>query len=453
MKKKSKKWLIIAAPIAAVIAIVAIAVSALKPTSNNVETGTDTPANTENNSVSSQIPEMDTVFENYITVDGTKLMDGDKELKFISLNYPQATSDEPWEHANAMKTFRDMGGNVTRTYTIPVYNGHNSSTAYVTGVDENGKLIYNEDALNKLDSVLAEANKYGIRVIIPLVDHWHWIGGMDGYVWIAGEADGEPSNSGFQEWAWKFFSSEKCMDYFKQMISHLLERENTITGVKYKDDPAILCWETANEAGGNPTLQQEHDDELSAWTIEVINHIKSIDSNHLVLDGRMSMTEQSMSSENPADILGAHYYEGNYAVRCAEDTVAAHMKAGKPFILGEFGAKVEAEPCIEVFQAGVHNKTNGIMMWSLRAHKDGYGFYFHDEDGYWASYHWPGFESGSYYGETEIIRSIYAYAQIVNGVAADYEEAKNIPIPAPETDEAPLLYADGEYHNSFKTAP
>ncbi len=46
----------------------------------------------------------DSVFTNFITRDGTRLMDGLNELKFISLNYPQATSDNEWEHANAMKT-------------------------------------------------------------------------------------------------------------------------------------------------------------------------------------------------------------------------------------------------------------------------------------------------------------------------------------------------------------
>ncbi len=391
------------------------------------------------------VPNFDTVFDNYITVDGTRLIDGNTELKFISLNYPQATSDTPWEQANAIKTIKAMGGNVTRSYTIPVWNGKNSGNAYVTGVDNNGNLIFDEDALNALDNLLAECNKHGIRLMIPLVDHWHWIGGMDGYVWLAGEAEGEPSSSGFQDWAWKFYSSEKCLDYFKQMITHLLERTNTVTGIKYKDDPAILCWETSNEAGGNQTNQQTYDDVLSAWTIEVVNHIKTIDGNHLTLDGRMSTTQQSRSASNPSDILGAHYYEGNYATRCADDTVASH-EVGKPFILGEFGAKVEAQPCIDVFQAGVDNNTNGIMMWSLRAHKDGFGYYFHDEDGYWASYHWPGFVSGDYYGETEILRAIYAYAQIVNGVAANYEEAKEIPIPAPETEEAPLLY-DSSFTN------
>lgn len=388
------------------------------------------------------MPKGDSMFKDFITTEGTKLMDGDEELKFISLNYPQATSDNSWEHANAMKTIKAMGGNVTRTYTIPVANGFNGAKAYVTGVDEKGKLTFNEDALNELDDVLAQANKYGVRVIIPLVDHWHWIGGMDGYVWLAGESEGNaPSNSGFQSWAWNFYSSETCRDYFKQMIEHLLERENTVTGVKYKDDKAILCWETANEAGGNPTNQKNYDDVLSDWNIDITNFIKAHDKNHLVLDGRMSTTEQSRSDANPADILGAHYYEGNYATRCADETNLVHDEANKPFILGEFGGKVEAKPCIDVFQKGVENDTNGIMMWSLRAHKDGYGYYFHDEDGYWASYHWPGFEAGSYYGETEILRAIYAYAQIVNGEADNYEEAKNIAIPAPETEEAPLLYA------------
>jgi len=50
-------------------------------------------------------------------------------------------------------------------------------------------------------------------------------------------------------------------------------------------------------------------------------------------------------------------------------------------------------------------------------------------------------------GAKEILRAIYAYAQIANGNAADYEEAKLIPIAAPETEEVPLLYessfADG----------
>lgn len=381
-----------------------------------------------------------TVFDNYITVDGTRLMDGDQELKFVSLNYPQATSDTHWEHENAIKTIRDMGGNVTRSYTIPVTNGGNDGRAYVTGVDANGNLTFNEDALNALDDLLDVCNRYGVRIVIPFVDHWHWVGGIDGYVWLAYGQDSahQPSSSSFQSWAWEFYSNQTCINYFEQMIEHLMNRVNTVSGIKYKDDPAVLCWETGNELGANQSNQNTYDDVLTAWNKEIVNFTKAQGIKQLVLDGRMSTTQKSRT-DNPADILGAHYYEGNYATRCADDTRVCH-EAGYPFILGEFGGKVKASDCTPVFQAGLENGTNGIMMWSLRAHKDGYGYYFHDEDGYWAAYHWPGFPSGSYYGETEIIRSIYAYAQIANGKASNYEEAKQIAIPAPETEEAPLLY-------------
>jgi hypothetical protein len=390
-----------------------------------------------------------TSFSNYITVDGTKLMDGENELKFVSLNYPQATSDNEWEQTNAIKTIKAMGGNVTRTYTIPVYNGNNAATAYVTGVDSQGKLTFNEDALNKLDSLLNICNQYGIRVIIPLVDHWHWVGGMDGYCRLAGipintTASLDPN-------AWQFYTNETAKNYFKQMISHLMERTNTVSGIKYKDDPAVICWETGNEIAAyddtsNPKFPQQ-------WTTDIAAHLKSTGIHQLVLDGKMDATAEALKDPN-VDILGSHYYTGYYPDKLRKDTTLAfnngsnpvldtdgNMLAGKPFILGEFGGYTKASDVEKVLNAGLEVGSNGMMMWSLRAHKDGYGYYFHPEDpGNWAAYHWPGFPSGEYYDETNIVRTLYAYANIVNGNAADIAAARLIPIPAPETEEAPLLY-------------
>lgn len=381
-----------------------------------------------------------TTFQNYITVDGTKLMDGKNELKFVSLNYPQATSDTKWEQTNAIKTIKTMGGNVTRSYTIPVYNGNNKGRAYVTGVDSNGKLTFNEDALNQLDQLLAICNEYGVRLIIPLVDHWHWVGGIDGYVGLATGKTLDPSS--FNSESWKFYSDETCMNYFKQMIEHLMNRTNTVSGMKYKEDPAIICWETGNEIGAYN--QEDYDEALFHWTNTVVNEIKANGAKQLVLDGRMSMTDRSLSQDNKADILGCHYYTGHYPTKTKTDTNAAH-RAGKPFILGEFGGYTAAADCQAVFEAALEAETNGTMMWSLRAHKDGYGYYFHQEDpGNWAAYHWPGFPSGEYYDETNIVRTIYIYAQIANGKADNYETARQIPIPAPESSktggEDPLLY-------------
>ena len=387
-------------------------------------------------------PDFSTVFKNYITVDGIKLMDGANELKFASLNYPQATSDNEWEQRNAIKTIKAMGGNVTRTYTIPVYNGNNSNTAYVTGVDLEGKLTFNEDALIKLDKLLNVCNEYGVRTIIPLVDHWHWVGGIDGYARLAGieintTASLDPN-------AWQFYSNETCRDLFKQMISHLMERVNTVSGVKYKDDPAVICWETGNEiaAYDNTTTPKFPQD----WTTEIAAHLKSTGINQLVLDGKMDATAESLLDSN-VDILGSHYYTGSFAQKLRNDTALSHANGtGKPFILGEFGTYTDYKDVESVYQAGVEAETNGVMMWSLRAHKDGFGYFYHPEDpGDWAAYHWPGFPSGDYYDETNIMSTIYAYAQIMNGDATTIEEARLIPIPAPETavnpgEENPLLY-------------
>ncbi len=334
---------------------------------------------------------------NFITVNKTKLMDGDKEFRFASLNYPEALeNDNSWQQENIMETMQAMGTKVTRTYTIPTYNGTNKETAYVIGVDkedktggEFGTVQFNEDVLVSLDQLIAHANEYGIRLIIPLVDHWSWVGGMEGYLSLA---TGETYNAKpFDDRAWEFYSNEQAIDYFMQMIDSLLNRTNTITGVQYKNDPAILCWETGNELGAYN--QDQYDEQLSALTNQIVERIRSNEAQQLVMDGRMSMTESSVSKENQADILGAHYYTGNYTEKTRQDAALANT-ANKPFILGEFGGITSADQAEPVFEAGYNNGADGVMMWSIRAHKDGWGFDWHDEQpGNWAAYHWPGFNA------------------------------------------------------------
>ncbi len=390
-----------------------------------------------------------TTFENYVTVDGTKLMDGENELRFVSLNFPQALSSTPWEQANAVKTIKAMGGNVTRSYTIPVANGNNASTAYVTGVDAEGNLTFNEDALVGLDSMLNICNKEGIRLIVPFVDHWHWIGGMDGYCKLAGITIS--TTSSLDPNAWQFYTDETAKGLFKQMITHLMDRTNSITGIKYKDDPSVICWETGNELAAYDSTSAPKFPQ--AWTTEMAAHVKSLGVNQLLLDGKMDATSESLKDPN-IDILGSHYYTGSYPAKLRNDTELSFNNGtnpvldtnddplpGKPFILGEFGAYTSSEQVENVFDVGVELGTNGMMMWSLRGHKDGFGYYFHPEDpGNWAAYHWPGFPTGDYYDETDIVRTIFAYGQLVNGNAVDIAAAKQIAIPAPETAEAPLLY-------------
>ena len=69
----------------------------------------------------------------------------------------------------------------------------------------------------------------------------------------------------------------------KNYINYTLNRNNTITGVQYKDDPTIFSWMIVNEPraktyGTNHTM-------LANWTANLTAYIKSIDSKHLVTIG------------------------------------------------------------------------------------------------------------------------------------------------------------------------
>lgn len=44
-----------------------------------------------------------------------------------------------------------------------------------------------------------------------------------------------------------WFTDHEMIESFKLIIDKLTSRVNTITGIRYADDPAIMAWETGNE--------------------------------------------------------------------------------------------------------------------------------------------------------------------------------------------------------------
>lgn len=351
-------------------------------------------------------------------------------FRFASLNYPGGISDTPFAQEDAIRTLAEMGGKVTRSYVLPVkrYDDSNVSSAYVLGPDEDGVMQFNEENFKKLDRLLALANQYGVRVIIPFVDQWQWTGGIESYAAfrgypISGDAANDPD-------AWNFYTDPAIKADFKQVISYTMNRVNSYTGVVYKEDPAILAWETGNELGG-----YNQDKFPQAWTTEMAAYIQSEHPEQLVLDGRFAIHPDSLADPN-IDVVGNHFYTGNFIDKINADRASATGK--KPYILGEFGLYTKAAPVDALFNTALQNGTSGVMIWSLRPHKDDGGFLWHDEDpGNWSSYHWPGFSSGDWYDETNIIRTVYKYAHYMN--IDDREKDSDVPaisVPA----NAPVLF-------------
>ncbi|XP_039114139.1 putative mannan endo-1,4-beta-mannosidase 9 isoform X1 [Dioscorea cayenensis subsp. rotundata] len=67
--------------------------------------------------------------------------------------------------------------------------------------------------------------------------------------------------------------------YNEDMFKTILLRNNTKTGVVYKDDPSIMAWELMNEGRCKSDLSGRT---MQAWIEEMAGYVKAIDRNHLL---------------------------------------------------------------------------------------------------------------------------------------------------------------------------
>src|SRR4029079_14870652 len=110
---------------------------------------------------------------------------------------------------------------------------------------------WNEDAFVHLDKVIAEAAKNNLYVQLCLTNWWRDTGGVTQYLrWVGiNDAADDSYNLGINnEKAVLFYSNPETRRLYKEHIEKLATRRNTITGVLYRDDPAIFGWELMNEA-------------------------------------------------------------------------------------------------------------------------------------------------------------------------------------------------------------
>ncbi|MGO4109458.1 CIA30 family protein [Paenibacillus sp. YAF4_2] len=344
----------------------------------------------------------------FITRSGDKLMDGDQEFRFISANVPTLSMVEDiywrtpteWEQADAFQTLVQMGGTVTRPYVLSVKKADDAADTvrHIMGVGSDGKLIFNEEAFVAYDKMIQLAGEYGIHLILPFVDQYQWQGGINEYAAFRGKSKDA------------FWTDPQLIADFKSVISYTLNRVNTFTHVAYKDDPTILAWETGNELVPATTT----------WTHDIATYIKSLDSNHLVLDGKYGIDDASLT-DNAIDIVSNHYYPDHYPSYASQVNVDKNKAAGKkPFIVGEFGFKPTNE-VTSFLDNAIENGTSGAMIWSLRYHSRDGGFYPHTESTYngvfYGAYRYPGFPSGDGFDETNMLETLRDKAFEIRGIS------------------------------------
>ncbi|ONK61418.1 uncharacterized protein A4U43_C08F29700 [Asparagus officinalis] len=185
--------------------------------------------------------------------------------------------------------------------------------------------VYNEDMFKALDWVVSEAGKNGIRLIMSLVNNYPNFGGRTQYVQWAKEG-GQSLNSDDD-----FYTNDVVKGYYKNHIMTVLTRNNTITGVVYKDDPAIFAWELINE----PRCESDTSGKtLQAWIGEMASYVKSIDTNHLVEIGGEGFYGASMPDRkalNPyASLYGTDFVPNNQVPEIDFATIHAYPDSWLP---------------------------------------------------------------------------------------------------------------------------
>jgi mannan endo-1,4-beta-mannosidase len=361
----------------------------------------------------------------FVTANGDKLQLDGKPYEFAGANNyylgykSTAMTDAVLDDANK------AGFDVIRTWGFQDYQNPDGSGSVQQGFEgvwyqawdaSAGKPVVNTgvNGLQKLDYVIAQASARGIRLIIPFTNNWNNFGGMDQYVRWAG--DDEHAD---------FYTDPVINGWYKNWISTLLNRTNSISGVKYKNDPTIMAWELANEprctsAGAYPdgTCNTTI---ITNWARTMSDYVKTIDKKHLLSAGdegffclpeaKWTLTQKygpsqygaglgedckdgidtiALASLPSMDMMSMHLYPDNWKESTAWGTgwikehAAAAAKIGKPVYLGEFGLLDEAtrmpvfnEWLRTVRQTGV----DGSLYWILSSKQDD-GTPYADYDGF-----------------------------------------------------------------------
>ncbi len=372
---------------------------------------------------------------NFITRSGAKLYDGEQEFRFISFNIPNLliiednlgfTERNPWrlpdrfELEDAFGTIRALGGTVVRTYVLPVRRPDDAGNVprYVLGPGQ-----FNEEAFRVMDQVLALANEFGVRLIIPFVDNWKWMGGRMHYATFRDKQSDD------------FWIDPQLKEDYRETVRFVLNRRNTLTGTIYKDDKAILAWELGNEIWQAPP----------EWIAEMAAFVKSLDGNHLLNDGLQFFAIRDDIIANPnIDLLSTHHYENNPQVMIQHiQEVVQKIGGRKPFYIGEFG--FIDEPSIQaVLDTVIQNRDiSGGLLWSLRFHNRDGGFYWHSEPsgrGIYKAYHYPGFPSGDRYDEQKVLELMSQKCFQIRGTAKPKLQPPLPPVLLPIADAAHITW-------------
>lgn len=223
--------------------------------------------------------------------------------------------------------------------------------------------VYDEVGLEGLDVVLAESSRRGIRLILTLSNYWDAYGGAAQYVRWVGQPGAQTGDS-------RFFTNAAARALFKEYVTMLLTRINSVDGIRYGEHPAVFAWELINEPRGEELCRSGED--VRDWVDDMAAHVRMHSENQWVGTGEEGFDHKGseLGASFPSvhrrvgdfgtsfalntasayvDFASVHVYPEAWGVSKSNvrewgcDWIRAHAKVaadyGKPLIVGEFGLK------------------------------------------------------------------------------------------------------------------
>ena len=147
--------------------------------------------------------------------------------------------------------------------------------------------VYDSAWLAGLDYLLYEMGKRHLYAVLYLSNNWEWSGGFLQYLnWNHIISDSvmqsKMSWDGLRDNTSRFYQCAPCMADYRQQVHHIITHVNPYTHRAYRDEPAIMAWELANEPR---PMRPAATAAYIQWTATAAADIKAIDPHHLVTLG------------------------------------------------------------------------------------------------------------------------------------------------------------------------
>lgn len=252
---------------------------------------------------------------------------------------------------------------------------------------------FDEEGFRRLDRVVEQASRRGLKLVLALVNRWDDFGGMRWYVEQTGGGEID-----------EFYTREAAKEAYQAAVRRIVTRVNSRTGVAYKDDPTIFAWQLANE----PRCPSDPSgDTLVAWAGEMSAFVKSLDPNHMVSvgdegfyrrpgerdwtrDGREGVDWERLLALPGIDYGTVHLYPEHWdktpewGTEWIREHVRDARRIGKPVVIEEFGLrdKIRRDEVYRSWLAAAEEAgAAGTMLWLLTGKQDD-GTAYPDYDGF-----------------------------------------------------------------------